>query len=62
LKEAIPNTEYYERGNFRVKEITEGAIKRGFTDLMLFYEKHGNPRKKNKNLNLCRYFDFIAFT
>jgi rRNA maturation protein Rpf1 len=45
VKEAIPNTEYYERKNFLVKDIIEWAKKRDYTDLMLFYEKHGNPRK-----------------
>ena len=45
VKEAIPNTYYYERKNFRVKEIIDWAKNRDFTDLILFYEKHGNPRK-----------------
>jgi hypothetical protein len=37
--------EYYERKNFLVKQIIEWAKTRDFTDLMLFYEKHGKPRK-----------------
>ena len=47
MKEAIPNAEYYERKNFRVRDIIEWGKKREFTDLLLFYEKHGNPRKFN---------------
>jgi ribosome production factor 1 len=43
VKQAIPNTYYYERKNFRVKDIIEWAKKREFTDLLLFYEKHGKP-------------------
>ena len=43
MKSAIPNTYYYERKNFRIKDIISWAKKRDFTDLLLFYEKHGNP-------------------
>lgn len=43
IKTAFPNTEYYERKNFEVKKIIEWAKERGFTDLMLWYEKHGKP-------------------
>lgn len=45
IKESIPNVEYYERKNFKVKDIIEWGKKRGYTDLLLWYEKHGNPRK-----------------
>lgn len=45
IKEAIPAVEYYERNNFKVKDIIEWGKKRGYTDLLLWYEKHGNPRK-----------------
>lgn len=43
IKEAIPAVEYYERKNFKVKDIIEWGKKRGYTDLLLWYEKHGNP-------------------
>ncbi len=43
MKEAIPAVEYYERKNFKVKDIIEWGKKRGYTDLLLWYEKHGNP-------------------
>jgi ribosome production factor 1 len=43
VKSAFPNCEYYERKNFLVKEIIEWGKKNGFTDLFLFYEKHGKP-------------------
>lgn len=43
VKSAFPNTEYYERKNFLIKDIIEWGKKNGFTDLMLFYEKHGKP-------------------
>ena len=49
IKQTIPNLYYYERKNFLVKDIIEWAKKREFTDLMLFYEKHGKPR----NFNYC---------
>jgi ribosome production factor 1 len=45
VKDAVPNTEYYERKNFRIKQIIEWAKERDFTDIIVFYEKHGNPRK-----------------
>ena len=44
VKTAIPNTYYYQRDNNRIKDIIEWAKKREFTDIMVFYEKHGNPR------------------
>ena len=40
---AFPNTEYYERKNFLIKNVIEWAKDRGFTDLMLWYEKNGKP-------------------
>ncbi|CDW75412.1 ribosome production factor 1 [Stylonychia lemnae] len=40
VKDAIPNTEYYERKNFRIKQVIEWAIKRDYTDILVFYEKH----------------------
>ena len=43
IKEAIPSVEYYERQNFKVKDIIEWGKKRGYTDLLLWYEKHGSP-------------------
>jgi ribosome production factor 1 len=43
VKSAFPNCEYYERKNFLIKDIIEWGKKNGFTDLMLFYEKHGKP-------------------
>jgi len=45
LKSTIPNVEYYERKNFRVRDIIEMAKKKDFTDLLLIYEKHGKPRR-----------------
>ena len=43
VKSAFPNVEYYERKNHLVKTMIEEGKKRGFTDLMLFYEKMGKP-------------------
>ncbi len=43
IKAVFPNTEYYERKNFLIKDVIEWAKERGFTDLMLWYEKHGKP-------------------
>ena len=43
VKAAFPGVEYYERKNHMVKKMIEEAKKRGFTDLMLFYEKMGKP-------------------
>jgi ribosome production factor 1 len=43
VKAAIPNVEYYERKNFLIKNVIEWAKERGFTDLMLWYEKNGKP-------------------
>ena len=41
IKAAIPGVEYYERKNYMIKKVIEEAKERGFTDLMLFYEKAG---------------------
>lgn len=43
IKSAFPGVEYYERKNFEIKKVIEWAKDRGFTDLMLWYEKHGKP-------------------
>lgn len=43
IKTAIPGVEYYERKNFQIKQVIEWAKERGFTDLMLWYEKNGKP-------------------
>lgn len=43
IKAAFPGCEYYERKNFLIKNVIEWAKERGFTDLMLWYEKHGKP-------------------
>mmetsp|Transcript_29372 Transcript_29372/g.39715 ORF Transcript_29372/g.39715 Transcript_29372/m.39715 type:complete len:135 (-) Transcript_29372:364-768(-) len=43
VKTAFPNTEYYERKNFLIKDIIEWAKERDFTDVMVFYEKNGKP-------------------
>lgn len=43
IKNVFPNTEYYERKNFQIKNVIEWAKPRGFTDIMLWYEKHGKP-------------------
>jgi len=43
VKSAFPNCEYYERQNYLIKDVIEWAKERHFTDLMLFYEKHGKP-------------------
>ena len=43
VKSVFPGVEYYERKNHLVKEMIEQAKERGFTDLMLFYEKMGKP-------------------
>jgi ribosome production factor 1 len=43
IKGAFPACEYYERKNFEIKKVIEWAKERGFTDLMLWYEKHGKP-------------------
>lgn len=36
LKTTIPNMEYYERANFKIKDIIEWAKEREFTDIMIF--------------------------
>jgi ribosome production factor 1 len=43
IKASIPGCEYYERKNFQIRGVIKEAIKQGFTDLMLFYEKNGIP-------------------
>jgi len=43
IKGAIPGCEYYERKNYQIKHVIEWAKERGFTDLLLFYEKNGKP-------------------
>jgi len=43
LKEAIPNTFYYPRKNFKIKDIIEQAKEKEYTNVLVFYEKHGNP-------------------
>ena len=43
IKAAIPNVEYYERKNFLIKDVIEQGKKMGYTDLLLWYEKHGKP-------------------
>lgn len=45
IKSAFPGVEYYERKNYLIKDMIEQAKERGFTDLMLIYEKMGKPRK-----------------
>lgn len=59
IKSAIPGCEYYERKNFLIKHVIEQAKKEGFTDLLLFYEKNGIPRKYcllcNYNSQNCHY-------
>jgi len=47
IKSAFPGVEYYERKNYLIKDMIEQAKERGFTDLMLIYEKMGKPRKSN---------------
>ena len=44
VKQAIPNTYYYERKNFLIRDIIAWAKKREFTDILVFYEKHAKPR------------------
>lgn len=51
IKASIPGCEYYERKNFQIRGVIKEAIKQGFTDLMLFYEKNGIPRKSDININ-----------
>ena len=41
IKSAFPGVEYYERKNHQIKTMIEAGKKRGFTDLMLWYEKRG---------------------
>jgi len=43
LKNTIPNSFYYERKNFRIKDIVEWAGKKDFTNLLVFVEKNGIP-------------------
>jgi len=43
LKATIPNCFYYERKNFKIKEIVEWAAKKEFTNLLVFVEKNGVP-------------------
>ena len=43
VRDAFPGVEYYERKNHQVKTMIEEGKKRGFTDLMLIYEKMGKP-------------------
>lgn len=43
LKTAIPNLHYYERKNFKIKDIIEWAKNREYTDVMIIYEKRGEP-------------------
>jgi ribosome production factor 1 len=43
IKTVFPSVEYYERKNYEIKKVIEWAKDRGFTDLMLWYEKHGKP-------------------
>lgn len=43
LKLTFPAFEYWPRRNFRIKEIIKQAIDEGFTDIMVFQEKWGNP-------------------
>ena len=43
LKEALPNTHYYPRKNFKIKDIIEQAKERDYTNILVFYEKHGRP-------------------
>ena len=45
IKDMIPGVEYYQRDNHQMKKVIEEAKTKGFTDLMLFYEKMGKPRK-----------------
>ena len=57
IKASIPGCEYYERKNFQIRGVIKEAIKQGFTDLMLFYEKNGIPRKLEIN-NLTTFDRF----
>ena len=43
LKTAIPNLHYYERKNFKIKHIIEWAKNREYTDVLIIYEKKGEP-------------------
>jgi len=43
MKHTLPNFHYYERKNFKIKDIIEWSKNRDFTDLLVFYEKHGKP-------------------
>lgn len=43
LKTAIPNLHYYERKNFKLKDIIEFAKNREYTDVMIIYERRGEP-------------------
>ena len=45
VKQMIPGVEYYQRDNHMIKKVIEEAKEKGFTDLMLIYEKMGKPRK-----------------
>lgn len=42
LKNTIPNLHYYERKNFKIKEIVKWAINREYTDVMVICEKKGD--------------------
>ena len=61
IKASIPGCEYYERKNFQIRGVIKEAIKQGFTDLMLFYEKNGIPRKSKPNID-CIPFDRLRDT
>ena len=43
LKTAVPNLHYYERKNYKLKDIIEFAKNREYTDVMIIYEKRGEP-------------------
>ena len=43
LKITLPAVEYYPRENNKIRDIIEWAKERGFTDIMVFQEKWGNP-------------------
>lgn len=43
LKEVFPKLYYYERKEFKIKDVIEWAKEQDFTDLLLVYEKSGTP-------------------
>ena len=55
MVELLPNSEYRKRGKCPVKEMCDAAVKRGFTNLLIFTED-------NTKKNVGRTTTFITTT